>query len=377
MNLFKIFICFAFLSFLSGEVGYSKILILEDIMLFDNYSKTHGETVTEIACRGQEPTECSTVYSEDLLFGGSGINSKALTQKIYGMLQNHRVVNLSFAFQLTERVPDHIMLALESSDNYLGLQMMNRINNESNMFFQRRDGFKQLFQDHQDVLFVVAAGNGFRGNPWTEVGTPGVSLSKKFKIFPAFIKASNKLNVASVDDQGRIADYSNFGLETVDLAAPLQLSNEKYHESDYGTSFSAPFVSRISNQILNQFPELSIAELVEILMKSCVVRNLDRTVEASLDLIENKENSIVFKALYGKRIPERRRAEQLVRDQYDILLVRSGGVLSEQLAMSCAEKYILQKSSIQRACIEVQEENLNLSQQEKSQLLQLWDLRGI
>jgi subtilisin family serine protease len=128
-----------------------------------------------------------------------------------------------------------------------------------------------------DVLLVAAAGNG---------GTDGIGdCNDAAPIYPASFDESNLISVASVDSFNQLTTYSNFGGNSVHVAAPggstmngglLSLgmpncfgpcsqSTQPYTKSS-GTSMATPIVAGIAALIKDAKPSLNHQQIVNILM---------------------------------------------------------------------------------------------------------------
>ncbi|MBX2878175.1 MAG: S8 family peptidase [Saprospiraceae bacterium] len=90
-----------------------------------------------------------------------------------------------------------------------------------------------------NVLFVAAAGNDEQDNDELERAT-----------YPASFNLDNIISVAAADCEGQLADFSNSGQSTVDLAAPGVHILSTYLGSTWaiksGTSQAAPFVTYVA-----------------------------------------------------------------------------------------------------------------------------------
>jgi subtilisin family serine protease len=114
------------------------------------------------------------------------------------------------------------------------------------------------------VLFVVAASNEGNDN------------DGEFSAFPASYDAENIIAVAALDRADQIADFSNYGLTTVDLGAPgvdifsTFSSSDNAYSTISGTSMASPHVAGVAALVLAQFPSASLLELRERLLQTAV-----------------------------------------------------------------------------------------------------------
>ena len=109
------------------------------------------------------------------------------------------------------------------------------------------------------ILFVAAAGNG---------GTNNDDVPH----YPASYEVPNVLAVAATNRNDRLADFSNYGATSVDVAAPGEdiwstVPNNSY-DSFNGTSTAAPHVAGLAGLIKAQNPSFTDAEIKNIIMDS-------------------------------------------------------------------------------------------------------------
>ena len=127
----------------------------------------------------------------------------------------------------------------------------------------------------EGILFVAGAGNDGLNTDVTG-------------FYPASYDLDNIISVASFDRYDLLADHSNYGQNTVDVAAPGReiymagsgddagvtggvgvLPDEDYDYAD-GTSFAAPHVSGVAVLLKSLFPDAMATELKEMILASAV-----------------------------------------------------------------------------------------------------------
>jgi subtilisin family serine protease len=119
---------------------------------------------------------------------------------------------------------------------------------------------KKWMQSSPQTLFVVASGNDGSDND-------------KLPAFPANIRADNSISVAATQGFKKLADFSNVGLTTVDIAAPgvaipssvPSLDNKKLLPMS-GTSMAAPYIAGVAARVKDVNPRLTPVQIKQILM---------------------------------------------------------------------------------------------------------------
>jgi subtilisin family serine protease len=138
--------------------------------------------------------------------------------------------------------------------NYYGVRVVNM----SYCCFQQENDFEAA-QKNDQILFVVSAGND------------GTNIDKSEKpTYPRHLNYANFITVANVLDNNQLSSDSNYGPNTVEIAARgtqirSTIPNGKYAEYS-GTSMAAPQITRAAARMLNENPNLTSQQLIQILM---------------------------------------------------------------------------------------------------------------
>ena len=120
---------------------------------------------------------------------------------------------------------------------------------------------------NSEALFVCSAGNG------------GENLDE-CPVYPAAFSLDNIINVTSIDNNGGLCFFSNFGQDTIDIAAPGYSINNTNPESEFkvksGTSISTAIVSSVAARISCENPNLTAYEIKNRIINGAdKVSNLD------------------------------------------------------------------------------------------------------
>jgi subtilisin family serine protease len=109
------------------------------------------------------------------------------------------------------------------------------------------------------ILFVAAAGNSRSDND-------------KAPAYPASYKLPNILSVAATDEADELASFSNFGAQSVMVAAPGVAILSTVPGNDYkrlsGTSMACPHVSGAAALLLAAYPQLKAQQVRALIMDS-------------------------------------------------------------------------------------------------------------
>ncbi|KQC05351.1 MAG: hypothetical protein APR55_05825, partial [Methanolinea sp. SDB] len=123
-------------------------------------------------------------------------------------------------------------------------------------------GESQALKDAIDSypgLVVCAAGNSGQDND-------------AYPVYPASYSSGNIISVTATNENDEIASFANYGMQSVDIAAPgvgiYSTIPGSGYETRSGTSMAAPFVAGVAGLVLSVNGDLEGEDLVSILSES-------------------------------------------------------------------------------------------------------------
>lgn len=135
-----------------------------------------------------------------------------------------------------------------------------------NLSFGTKDYYPRLEQVMRDskMLFIVSSGNG-------DDEDIGYNIDER-PDYPASFNLDNIISVANLMFDGKLAESSNFGEKSVDLAAPgtyiLSTTPEEGYGYMNGTSMAAPFVTGVAAMLYSFRTDLSLADIKPAIMST-------------------------------------------------------------------------------------------------------------
>jgi subtilisin family serine protease len=206
-----------------------------------------------------------------------------------GVAQNVQIMPIRY---YSEAAPGSVNLANTIKALHFAIDNGARIINYSGGGPEYSEEEFQAMKKAQEkgVLIVAAAGNEHNNTDLEEN-----------RYYPAAYEhkgLKNIISVASIDSEGKLLPSSNYGVKSVDIAAPGEgilstIPGGKYGKLT-GTSQATAFVTGVAALILSKQPNLSPSQIKEVIMNSASLsQNLRGKVAASGSLDALKAVSAV------------------------------------------------------------------------------------
>ncbi len=186
---------------------------------------------------------------------------------IVGVAPNVKIMAMRFISEKGSGTSEDAVLAIKYAVDNGAKILSNSWGSEGD------DGDGQIVKDaiqyalDRGVLFVAAAGNGHNGVGYNNDTDPKPA-------YPASYDHDNIISVAAIDRNNRLGSFSNWGLKTVDIAAPgvdvySSIPKNKYMNMP-GTSMSCPHVAGAAALYWSHNPGKSWLEVKEAILSSAV-----------------------------------------------------------------------------------------------------------
>lgn len=195
--------------------------------------------------------------------------------------QGVQIINMSFGYQNCGGLPADANQMYWKAGNCT----------KESTFKLGKKYFEKLLAKTKNVLFVAAAGNGYHNNTDCGINALDRGLNAQ-SVLPAGVEAENLITVGAIDtDNLKKISYSNFG-DAVQISAPVGVwapHSTDYVRSGYdffgGTSATAPMVTGVAGLIKAISPELTPAEIKQILITTGQKPTIDQQIGPRLDAL--------------------------------------------------------------------------------------------
>jgi subtilisin family serine protease len=234
-------------------------------MVGDNYADVNERNYGSNDCKGPDASHGTHVAG---IIGASRNNNVGMN----GVADNVRIMSVRCVPDGDERdkdVANSIRYAVDNGASIINMSFGKGYSPDKGVV---DEAVKYALKN--DVLLVHAAGNDSENND-VSPNFPNDAYQKKGLFKPKVAK--NWLEIGALSwksDKNRTATFSNYGKKNVDVFSPGVAIYSTVPENEYasfqGTSMAAPCAAGVAAAVRSRFPELSAAQVREVMISSNV-----------------------------------------------------------------------------------------------------------
>jgi cell wall-associated protease len=194
-------------------------------------------------------------------------------------------------------------------------------------------GARAVEKNHK-VLYVFAAGNDGSDNDL-------------FPSYPASVKTANSISVAATWEDVALASFSNFGINSVDVAAPgvgiMSAAPGDEFLAVSGTSQASPYVAEVAGAILDVNAKLTANEVKMIIMSTVDKKNFLRGKVLSGGIVNRARALAAAQLTVEQTDLSAKEASTLAFEEIPVIMDKSFGrnIQSPKLSKEMLEMMVL------------------------------------
>lgn len=205
------------------------------------------------------PPENKKFGPADIVYKIFAALSNGMFNQVGGYLKERNIDVANYSLGVSLKTIAGLVLGLRGIKDPTPEQLSQETRRVSEQFLPEG---KKWMSGSPKTLFVVAAGNDGHDND-------------QLPTFPANVRAENSITVAATNGIAKLAKFSNYGIKSVDIAAPgvaiisaVPATNKTQVLPMSGTSMAAPYIAGIAAKIKEINPSLNPAAVKKILMET-------------------------------------------------------------------------------------------------------------
>ncbi len=205
------------------------------------------------------PPENKKFGPADIVYKIFAALSNGMFNQVGGYLKERNIDVANYSLGVSLKTIAGLMLGLRGIKDPTPEQLSQETRRVSEQFLPEG---KKWMSGSPKTLFVVAAGNDGHDND-------------QLPTFPANVRVENSITVAATNGILKLAKFSNYGIGSVDIAAPgvaiissVPAINKAQVLPMSGTSMAAPYIAGVAAKIKEINPSLNPAAVKKILMET-------------------------------------------------------------------------------------------------------------